>query len=116
MNCMKCGRETVSENVFCTDCLSEMEKYPVQPGSVVFLPRRRESASAKKTAKRRAITPEEQITGLRKWVIRLALVLIACIVAIILMFEPTMHYLRNDHYDIGQNYSSVSPTATKSAD
>ena len=28
--------------------------------------------------------------------------------AIALMFEPTMHYIRDDHYAIGQNYSSVT--------
>ena len=31
MNCMKCGRETENEAVFCPDCLQIMEKYPV-PG------------------------------------------------------------------------------------
>ena len=29
MNCMKCGRETQNEQVFCQDCLQEMEKYIV---------------------------------------------------------------------------------------
>ena len=111
MNCMKCGRETISEDVFCFDCLAEMEKYPVQPGTVVLLPRRRDTGSQKKAAKRRVITAEEQLADLRKWVIGLALALIACIVTIILMFEPTMHYIRDEHFEIGQNYSSVTPAA-----
>ena len=113
MNCMKCGRETVAENVFCSECLTEMGKYPVQPGTVVLLPRRREAAAQKKTVKRKTVTPEEQLEGMRKWVIGLALALIACIIAIVLMFEPTMHYIRDEHFDIGQNYSSVTPSATE---
>ena len=47
MNCMKCGREISDDNVFCTDCLLEMEKYPVDSGVVVLLPRRRESSIQK---------------------------------------------------------------------
>lgn len=48
MNCMKCGQETVDEHVFCEKCLAVMEKYPVRPGAVVMLPRRREPSVIKK--------------------------------------------------------------------
>ena len=58
MNCMKCGRETRGEDVFCQDCLTEMKKYPVDPGTVVLLPRRKDP-SAKKADKRHPPTPEE---------------------------------------------------------
>jgi len=116
MNCMKCGRDTAEGSVFCPDCIAEMGKYPVQPGTVVLLPRRRETISQKKTVKRRVVTPEEQILVLRRWVIILSLLLVACISAIALMFEPTMHYLRDEHFEIGQNYSSVTPAQTDSAE
>lgn len=111
MNCMKCGREISDDNVFCTDCLLEMEKYPVDSGVVVLLPRRRESSIQKKQIKRHAPPPEEQIAALRKRLLILTLLLIACITAIVLMFEPTMHYVRDEHFEIGQNYSSVSPVS-----
>lgn len=110
MNCMKCGREVTEDNVFCADCLLEMEKYPVDPGTVVLLPRRRESSIPKKQVKRHAPVPEEQIASLRKRILILTLLLMACITAIVLMFEPTMHYIRDEHFEIGQNYSSVSPS------
>ncbi len=110
MNCMKCGREMTDNGVFCVDCLLEMEKYPVDPGTVVLLPRRRESSAQKKQVKRHAISPEEQVASLRKWVLVLILLLAACIAAIALMFEPTMHYVRDEHFEIGQNYSSVTPS------
>ena len=53
---------------------------------------------------------EEQVASLRKWVIWLILLLMACVVAIVLIFEPTMHYVRDEHFEIGQNYSSVTPS------
>lgn len=113
MNCMKCGRETQDETVFCQDCLLEMEKYPVQPGAVVLLPRRRESSVIKKIPKRHVPAPEEQIKVLRKTVMILTIALAVCIAAIVLMFKPTMHYVLDEHVEIGQNYSSVV-TATSS--
>ena len=112
MNCMKCGRETQEGNVFCQECLTEMEKYPVRPGTVVQLSRRRETVLPKKVVKRHVPTPEEQIKFLRKWAIIASVLVALCVAIIALMFEPTMHYVMDDHYEIGQNYSSVSPTTT----
>ena len=112
MNCMKCGRETQNEAVFCQDCLQDMEKYPVRPGTVVQLPRRKENIVLKKVTKRHIPTAEEQIKALRKRVKILMLLLVLCIVAIALMFRPTMHYVLDEHVQIGQNYSSVASSGT----
>ena len=120
MNCMKCGRETQNESVFCPDCLMDMEKYPVRPGTVVQLPRRREVSAVKKPQKRHIPSAEEQVRSLRRYVMILTVLLIACITAIALMFRPTMHYVRDEHFEIGQNYSSivtsVTPSTSKSAE
>ena len=110
MNCMKCGRETENEAVFCQDCLAEMEKYPVNHGAVVLLPRRREPSLLKKIPKRHVPTAEEQIIVFRKIVLYLSIALAICVVAIVLMFKPTMHYVLDEHVEIGQNYSSVVST------
>ena len=110
MNCMKCGRETQAENVFCLSCMLEMEKYPVQPGSVVLLPRRREAAVIKKTQKRHILTAEEQIRKLRKWLMILTVLLAVAITAIVFMINPTMHYVMDQHFEIGQNYTTVMPS------
>ena len=115
MNCMKCGRETQEETVFCQDCLAEMAKYTVQPGTVVLLPRRREPSLIKKMPKRHVPTAEEQVIVLRKWVMWLSILLAICIVAIVLMFNPTMHYVLDEHVEIGQNYSSIITTTTQTA-
>lgn len=108
MDCIKCGRETRGEDIFCQECLAEMEKYPVQPGTVVLLPRRRDSSAAKKSVKRHTPSSEELIENLRRQKALLLFLLIVCVTAIVLMFEPTMHYIRDEHYEIGQNYSSVT--------
>ena len=110
MNCMKCGRETENEAVFCPDCLQVMEKYPVRPGTVVILPRRREPSVLKKITKRHVVTAEEQIKILRKRLSILTIMLVVCIVAIVLMFQPTMHYVLDEHVEISQNYSTVITT------
>ena len=114
MNCMKCGRETQNDMVFCQNCLLDMEKYPIQPGTVVQLPRRREASVIKKASKRHLPTPEEQILFLRKCIMVMTVLLALCIAAIALMFKPTMHYVRDEHVEIGQNYSSVVASATPS--
>ena len=115
MNCMKCGRETVAENVFCQNCQLEMEKHPIQPGTVVLLPRRRETAVVKKTPKRHMPSAEEQLKNLRKAVMILSVLLSIAVLAIVLMFGPTMHYVMDDHFEIGQNYSTVMPSPATAA-
>lgn len=116
MNCLKCGRETRGEDVFCQDCLAEMAKHPVNPGAVVLLPRRKETPVVKKTPKRHVLSLEEQVESLRKWVISLLLALAVCIIAIVIMIKPTLHYALDEHFEIGQNYSSVESTNEEPTD
>ena len=47
MACMKCGKKLGSSQVFCDECLATMEQNPVNPNTVVTLPRR-ESAPVQK--------------------------------------------------------------------
>ena len=120
MHCMKCGAELKISGAFCENCLADMEKYPVRPGTVVQLPRRREVSVIKKPPKRHVPSIEEQLKYLRKCIMILTVLLVVCIAAIVLMFKPTMHYVRDEHFEIGQNYSSVissaSPTTPQSAE
>lgn len=106
MNCLKCGRETSSEQCFCQDCLSNMEKYPVKPGTVVQLPKRRDSSPSRRNTKRRSVSPEDQVKSLRKKVRLLTVLLILCLVIIASLVYPAWEYLVKDHFLPGQNYSS----------
>ena len=112
MNCMKCGRETTDERIFCNLCLEEMEKYPVRPGTVILLPRRREDPLVRKSHPRKKSPPppEEQVKVLRKAVRRL----LAVILLLLLLLGATgyftvTHFLETDTVFLpGQNYSSVT--------
>ena len=111
LGCLKCGRETISEQVFCVNCLADMNKYPVLPGTVVQLPLRKDPVPVKKQpAKKRSVPPEEQIRNLkhRCRVLTLLVVLLAAIAAA-LVFPAAEHLLEN-HRKIGQNYNTVIPT------
>ena len=110
MNCLKCGRETTAEQVFCENCLLEMEKYPVKPGTAVKLPSPREATTFRRTVKRRTISPEEQVRSLKKRVLHLTVALLACIALVLLLARPALSHLLEDHYKKGQNYNVITPT------
>ena len=111
MNCLKCGRELDTEQVFCNDCLLEMEKYPVKPGTVVQLPRRREAPAPGKSFKKR-ISPEEQIKSLRFRVRLLTILLIVVSTLLILLSYPAIKEILDEDYLPGQNYTSFSQAET----
>lgn len=112
MGCIKCGRDTVSEQVFCPDCLAEMEKYPVRPGTVVQLPVRKTSSAPKKQqAKKRSVPLEEQVRVLRRRCRILVLLLILMTAIAAAMAVPTVEHLMENHFKIGQNYSTITTTA-----
>lgn len=110
MNCMKCGRE-VSVGSFCAECLADMERYPVKPGTVIQLPRRRPEPSVKKNHSRRRPQPsqEEQLRTLRKLVRGLVLALVISLVLLgISGYFAVVHLLESDVVILpGQNYSTV---------
>ena len=111
MNCMKCGRELETEQVFCNDCLLEMEKYPVSPNATVHLPLHRDQPFRRTQPRRRTISPEEQIKTLKKRLWILGGILAVTLALLIAMVYPTVNYfLRNYHLRPGQNYSTVIHT------
>lgn len=111
MNCLKCGRETIGEQIFCEDCLLVMQKYPVKPGTAVKLPDRRETTSFRRAVKRRpTVSPEEQIRVLRKRVSHLTIGLILALLTVAALIYPTISYLMEEHYKPGQNYNVVVTT------
>ena len=112
MNCMKCGRETETEQVFCADCLAEMEKYPVKPDVVVQLPHRNEGERHPAPRRRSALTVEEQLAKMKRkvWNYRITS-MILIVLAVLLSY---MVYRFADELDfqrfLGQNYSTVETT------
>ena len=114
MNCLKCGRETPAEQVFCEECLLEMEKYPVKPGTVVLLPRNRDAVSQKKAVKRRVLSTEEQLKAARKRIKALSVAFLLMLALVLLMVYPSALYLKSRQLKIGQNYTAITSTAAPS--
>lgn len=110
MTCMKCGTEIPEGQVFCDHCLSVMEQYPIKPGAHIHLPKRAEDQDAPKKAlkKKRAPTPEEQISALRLKVLRLRLVavilaFVICVVGGLLALKLYEDFTETPN--IGLNYT-----------
>lgn len=112
MNCLKCGREIDEGQVFCNDCLTEMAKYPVKPGTAVLLPARGNAAASKKvhTRRRGKPAPEEQLKSLKTRIRILSLLLAVCMILLIVLSVFTFRYLKEDDFLPGQNYSAVTAT------
>ena len=112
MNCMKCGRETVESEVFCTECLMDMEKHPVRPGTLISLPQRKEESAPKKSLGRRkaALPLEEQVKRLKKTVRRQTVAVVVLILLLLAaghfagmyLVEATAEFLP------GQNYQAIT--------
>lgn len=107
MNCMRCGTKIASDSVFCSECLADMEKHPVKPGTPINLPRREKLQTPKRT-KKRFQKPEDHIHALRKLVaglmtlvIILALALTVCVYMLINQPDPN-----NNNGLPGQNYGT----------
>lgn len=117
VNCMKCGRDLEPGQVFCAECRAEMEKYPVKPGTVVQLPRRREESPVKKMARRRTPpTPEEQVKALRKAVRGLiGLILVLLTLIAVLLYPKVKDLLAEETFLPGQNYSSITDAEDSSS-
>lgn len=115
MNCLKCGKETDGESVFCPQCQEKMAKHPVKPGTVIHLPNREVPLADKKApAKVREETPSDQLLQLRKmirWLIATItlLSLLLCVAAGMLIHTFTEE---SNLPAIGRNYTtsqSINP-------
>ena len=107
MNCMRCGVEITPESVFCDDCLADMEKHPVKPGTPVNLPRREKQQPVKRVRKR-VHKPDEVISTLRRiigWLLTIVLILaIALTITIYLLVSGSIDTGINPLP--GQNYGT----------
>ena len=113
MNCIKCGRDIGEDQVFCETCLTEMENYPVKPGTAIHIPARNEEEHKKAPAKRKPIlTPSEQVLRLKKKLrrTRLALVLVLLLCSGFCFLAGWLLKSADVQQVLGQNYSTVETT------
>lgn len=113
MWCIKCGKDTKNEQVFCPQCLAGMEAYPVRPDVHIQLPNHSARNAAKKNAKKkRTPTPEELVVLLRTKNRRL---LVVILVLLLLLGAAAYALTRGaDAPSIvenwGKNYTVETPT------
>lgn len=114
MHCMKCGREIEEGQVFCSDCLLVMAKYPVKPGAAVLLPKRRELPFVKRPVSRwKLVTPEDQIRKLRKSLrVMVVLWVITFLLFCAALYPAILHLAEEVHFLPGQNYSLIGSDET----
>lgn len=115
MHCLKCGKETGENQVFCDGCIAVMDRYPVKRNIRVQLPNRTEPTPAKKPVlKKKEPTPEEKIAQLQKAIRVLLISLIAVILAFSLSVALLIDALsaEDTKASIGQNYSTVENDPT----
>lgn len=109
MACMKCGKKTKDEQVFCPACLAVMEAYPVKSDVRIQLPNWQKLDAAKRANRKRSVPPEEQVVSLRRSLRRaraygLIVTLLLCAAALFLLqafFAPTSEEEANH----GTNYT-----------
>ena len=87
MYCLRCGKDTQEEHVFCESCLLLMEAYPVKPGTAIHLPERKKPAEIKK---QRKVIPQSELLlrarKLNRWLAITVLVLLAALTVMILLY------------------------------
>ena len=113
MNCIKCGRDIGEDQVFCETCLTEMENYPVKPGTAIHIPARNEEEPKKAPVKKKPVpSPSEQVLRLKKklhrtrvWLVVLMLLCGGlCFLAGWFLADTDVQQV------LGQNYSTAEPT------
>ena len=107
MGCLKCGRDVAPGQVFCQDCLTEMQKYPVDPATAIHLPLRKNPGPAKRAQRRRPLSPEEQVKRLRARLRGAILWAVLFTLLAVLLAYPAWRFLTHSEKPIGRNYSVV---------
>lgn len=118
MNCMKCGRETKSDAVFCQDCLEHMERHPVPEHMLAYVPSEKDRAAAAKkhTTPHIVASAEDQVKRLKREgdMLRLMVILFALLSMFLgIVSMETLNELKLSQF-IGKNYTTV--VATEAAD
>ena len=105
MYCMKCGREVEGEEVFCTECMVQMEQEPIAMNASVKIPRQppRDSRS-----RRPLVHLEEEVKRLERSNERLRVWVILLATAVVLLSMAIYHkQVVQAVEDLGKNYSIV---------
>ena len=103
MYCMKCGREVEEGQVFCPECLEQMEQEPIAIDTSVKIPRQ----PPRNTRPRRpTVHLEEEVKRLERSGDRLRIWVLLLAMSTILLSMATYHKeVAKVVEDLGKNYS-----------
>ena len=109
MECLKCGKKTKDEQVFCEQCLAAMDAYPVRPDIHIQLPNRPIADTPKKSGKkRRSLSPEEQAIYYRRRSRRLAVLCVALVAVLCVTAAMLAHLIMHpEDAELGKNYTFI---------
>ena len=106
MKCLKCGRET--EQTFCEICRESMKKYPVNPKTIVLLPKER-VPEKKASARFIPASPEAVIASQKRTIRRLRkAVAVLCACLAVMAGGIWLVSQKGGVPPVGQNYSTVT--------
>lgn len=114
MNCLRCGKDTACQQVFCTACLESMQAYPVKPDTAILLPDRQAYIRERQQAERRwEPTLEEQLQQQRRTIRTLLVTVVALSVFLGLMAGLLLYTVKDPSpaayaKNLGRNYTAVS--------
>ena len=110
LNCLKCGKETSEQNVFCNHCLEVMAQYPVKPGTAIVLPHREAEVAEKKPPRRREASIKEQLQSHKTTIRWLLVTLCALLVALLFVSGMLLRVLQEQDpsQEIGRNYTTTT--------
>ena len=105
MNCMKCGREVEEGQVFCQECLAQMETEPIRISTPVHIPRQPSKGAA---VHRPGFHPDEEIKRLERSNERLRIWVILLAMATLLLGMAVYHKeVAHVVEELGKNYSVI---------
>lgn len=104
MSCMRCGKETDENQVFCTECLKDMEQQPVKPGTPIQLPNRENRGSTKRASFRLAASKWQDKIFLLKYIIFWLVILIvlltaALVLCVCMLLQVTPEWINELFFD-----------------
>ena len=90
---MRCGKDTEEKAVFCPECLEDMARHPVNPGTTVHIPVRHAEDIRKPVKKKPEVPLEEQLHRAQSTAQILFCVVVALAVALMITGALLFHTL-----------------------
>lgn len=112
--CLKCGKKTEGISLFCDECLTAMERYPVKPGTVVHIPHRKPVQDAAVTTDFEESTLSQQLSSQRTLIRWLTTAIAGLSILLVITAILLIHTLEKENAlpMIGRNYTT-STTVNK---